>query len=1174
MESKDLKLTRNSAPEMGNSVEGDSENGELLSKQSFKQKATETVMKNKIKKLNQILRLPNFTRVVNSNGKIVAPSSEIYKELSNAMDEQNRMRPKYIYTMLLENRYSVYSELLSFLNIQEPIQGACFDDSTLNSSGDFHEFRLNVTEIWPSLKPESVIYKFKNRDRILRTLRKNSWTHVLFEEIQNFTNLPCALNFKNTKISESGSFITVHALCSVQNFDPSVNHKKKRPLQGKLRTAVANKLIERNLLPCQHRRNEAHRLIQTVGDESPPQLSRKEIFGKAKQEAINQQLGTTGSNVYENLLILKYSDKYGGAIRNIGLDPPFVHYWTKEQQLIYEKFPEILKIDATGSVVKPIVLPNGEKCSHIYLFQAVAEVNGKTIPVFQMLSAAQTTVAILNWLLEFLRVGSIEKQNYPLPLEVVTDFDKALLGVVSRAYGRVYSLQQYLNLCFRAILGEEVDFPICILRLDVCHYTQMIARWKCYPKHQPGVRSLYIRAMCILRNQEDFHDFEEIAIAILTLSLSKNGNEGSLAFNARTFLVRKIRGISNDLIDEVLNNQDKFDTLEEHDLSFEESEQIEFTTLGEWVQRVYDKVTIEIENEEVNDDDDVNGYQLPAFGQKLKVLLFYFPIFTEIIRKLRGYGTVNATSAASESYFHDLKNRAFRALGLPLRLDKFIAGHILEIEKFLKEAAAGSIVITKYGNVEAVIKNTKMSRKQLKRKINDDENFKTMAEVNKKDIYNEKKKNQQGITKKTNVSARENYSEISKARTNENSTQHWDDEVIELNNEHNWRNKNKKIIGMEQAAISDESEEEEICAERINESELRDDLDDDVEHSFLLDSRPYPSVNGDDLEKDILKVVSDFKDLQEYRNKKKPKQKGALYGEPCPQFEPTQKKITWLPILPNGGRCKNVRERSTITVLSNTCAFDSLLQLVSMAIITHEFYQPIINDVTSDIFTCAKTFIKNKIGAAVYKERARILRDSPITVKEIKQYKRQSDKLMYNIVKVNAECNISDLAHSLFSKTPSYEIKYTCTICKSRQINTYIEAHIDLPILKVSGIKNLRDALKLPPTKEKGCCNERLSINVCYGSHLLINTDIGISNEVCLHDIPKRLKVDSSIEYQVAGFVEYQGSYDPTKSGHYVGYVSVGTYWLQYDDLSSSKSPHRMDNAEKVDPHILLYVKM
>ena len=108
------------------------------------------------------------------------------------------------------------------------------------------------------------------------------------------------MNLKNTKISESGSFITVHALCpecpceffgrilqepiegetimmecSVQNFDPSVNHKKKRPLQGKLRTAVANKLIERNLLPCQHRRNEAHRLIQTVGDESPLQLSWK-----------------------------------------------------------------------------------------------------------------------------------------------------------------------------------------------------------------------------------------------------------------------------------------------------------------------------------------------------------------------------------------------------------------------------------------------------------------------------------------------------------------------------------------------------------------------------------------------------------------------------------------------------------------------------------------------------------------------------------------------------------------------------------------------------------------------------------------------------------------------------------------------------------------------------------
>lgn len=73
------------------------------------------------------------------------------------------------------------------------------------------------------------------------------------------------------------------------------------------------------------------------------------------------------------------------------------------------------------------------------------EGNVKTILVFQMLSSAQNIVVILNFLLKFRRVGAIENLNYPLPLEIVTDFDKSLLGAVSRAYGRLESLKQYLN---------------------------------------------------------------------------------------------------------------------------------------------------------------------------------------------------------------------------------------------------------------------------------------------------------------------------------------------------------------------------------------------------------------------------------------------------------------------------------------------------------------------------------------------------------------------------------------------------------------------------------------------------------------------------------------------------------------------------------------------------------
>ena len=77
----------------------------------------------------------------------------------------------------------------------------------------------------------------------------------------------------------------------------------------------------------------------------------------------------------DGLCTLKFTEKYEGSIHNIGLDPPVVHYFIREQILLFENFPEEIKIDATGSVIKSIMLPNGETCSHIYLFQAVAIVN-------------------------------------------------------------------------------------------------------------------------------------------------------------------------------------------------------------------------------------------------------------------------------------------------------------------------------------------------------------------------------------------------------------------------------------------------------------------------------------------------------------------------------------------------------------------------------------------------------------------------------------------------------------------------------------------------------------------------------------------------------------------------------------------------------------------------------
>ena len=69
-------------------------------------------------------------------------------------------------------------------------------------------------------------------------------------------------------------------------------------------------------------------------------------------------------------------------------------------------------------------------------------VNGKTIPVFQMISASQTTVTIMHWFLKFIQIGTAGNPNFPLSKEVITDFDKALLGASVRVFAQITKSQR------------------------------------------------------------------------------------------------------------------------------------------------------------------------------------------------------------------------------------------------------------------------------------------------------------------------------------------------------------------------------------------------------------------------------------------------------------------------------------------------------------------------------------------------------------------------------------------------------------------------------------------------------------------------------------------------------------------------------------------------------------
>lgn len=73
--------------------------------------------------------------------------------------------------------------------------------------------------------------------------------------------------------------------------------------------------------------------------------------------------------------------------------------------------------------------------------------------------------------------------------------------------------------------------------------------------------------------------------------------------------------------------------------------------------------------------------------------------------------------------------------------------------------------------------------------------------------------------------------------------------------------------------------------------------------------------------------------------------------------------------------------------VQETCAFDSLLQLVASGIATHAAYRNSIQSSSDDIFRLAKSLLEDgKIFSKHYYERASILQNLPLFRDSIKFY--------------------------------------------------------------------------------------------------------------------------------------------------------------------------------------------
>lgn len=87
-----------------------------------------------------------------------------------------------------------------------------------------------------------------------------------------------------------------------------------------------------------------------------------------------------------------------------------------------------------------------------------------------------------------------------------------------------------------------------------------------------------------------------------------------------------------------------------------------------------------------------------------------------------------------------------------------------------------------------------------------------------------------------------------------------------------------------------------------------------------------------------------------------PKRTKTSYLDKCPEWDFIKNSKSFnLPLIINGSKCNPVKQGQLKINVHETCAFDSILQLVLSAIVAHPEYRNTIDSSSSDIFQLAKS---------------------------------------------------------------------------------------------------------------------------------------------------------------------------------------------------------------------------
>jgi len=154
-----------------------------------------------------------------------------------------------------------------------------------------------------------------------------------------------------------------------------------------------------------------------------------------------------------------------------------------------------------------------------------------------------------------------------------------------------------------------------------------------------------------------------------------------------------------------------------------------------------------------------------------------------------------------------------------------------------------------------------------------------------------------------------------------------------------------------------------------------------------------------------------------------------------------------VPLIINGSKCKSVSKEG-ITMIQETFAFDSLLQLVMSEIATHTSYREAIESCNDDIFKLTRSILKDgRLHPIYYTERAPILKNLSLFRDAVSIYTR-------GIKELNTNCN----AEHFFINALSYVFVKSCT-CSATNSRISVICNINIDILFHQGLQNMQQAI-------------------------------------------------------------------------------------------------------------------